>query len=267
MASDLDADKIASSITGDLGRALRYVDEIASTNTAAMEWATRGGPHGAVVVTDHQTGGRGRWGRSWFSLPGKLLQFSVILRPDLPVERHGLLTAALGVAVADALEPIVDGTTAIKWPNDVLVNDKKVTGILVETQTTGSTIAVAVCGIGINVALERDDLPPEIAPRASSLLLETNRPLPDRSALLADVLVQIEARYAMALDPGHSHAIISRAAQRSAILGRDVVVRDPDGSTIAGRALSFNDNGALIVESDGATHMVVVGEVEQLRTA
>ncbi|MDQ4064934.1 MAG: biotin--[acetyl-CoA-carboxylase] ligase, partial [Actinomycetota bacterium] len=196
MASDLDADTIAASLTGDFGRALRYVDEIASTNTAAMEWATRGAPHGAVVVTDHQTGGRGRWGRSWFSLPGKLLQFSLILRSELEVERHGLLTAALGVAVADALGPITGRATTIKWPNDVLVNDKKVAGILVETHTTGSTIVIAVCGVGINVSLERDDLPPEIAARASSLLLETTRELPDRSALLAAVLREIETRCA-----------------------------------------------------------------------
>ena len=266
MASDLDVDKIASVITGELGRAVRYVDEIASTNTAAMEWAAAGAPHGAVVVTDHQTGGRGRWGRSWFSLPGKLLQFSLIVRPELEVERHGLLTAALGVAVADAVAPITDADTTIKWPNDVLLNDKKVAGILVETQMVGSTIGIAVCGIGINVSVERGDFPPDIAARASSLLVETTSALPDRATLLGAVLREIERRYAQIVGGSRGREIIEAASRRSAILGREVVVRGPDGSSMSGRASSFDADGALLIESDGSVHTVVVGEVEQLRT-
>lgn len=261
MASDLEAGKLSAT----LGRALRYYDEIASTNTEAMEWALSGAPHGAVVVTDHQTGGRGRWGRPWFSLPGKGLQFSLILRPDLEVERHGILTAALGVAVAETLEDVVGLATTIKWPNDVLLNDKKVAGILVETQTVGSTVAVAVCGIGINVSLERGDLPPDIADRASSLTIESTRPLTDRTTLLARSVERIESRYEDAIRPGDDLRIIDEAARRSSILGHDVTVRVPDGSILEGRATGFDANGGLVVDADGTRHIVVVGEVGQLR--
>ena len=175
MPDALSKEAIAAACTGRFGHAVRYFEDIASTNTEALAWATQDAPEGALVVADHHTGGRGRWGRSWFSLPGKLLQFSLILRPQLELDRHGLLTGGLGVACADAIGSTTGLATMVKWPNDVVVDGRKIVGMLVETQTMGAAISAAVCGIGVNVSLEAGDLPPEIAARASSIAIEMER--------------------------------------------------------------------------------------------
>ncbi|HEV3473201.1 MAG TPA: biotin--[acetyl-CoA-carboxylase] ligase, partial [Actinomycetota bacterium] len=163
MPDALSKEAVAAARRGRFGHVIRYFDDTASTNTEALEWAMNEAPEGALVVADHQTGGRGRWGRSWFSIPGKLLQFSLILRPQIQLDRHGLLTGGLGVACAEAIETTTGLPARVKWPNDVVVESRKIVGMLVETQTMGAAISAAICGIGVNVSLQRDDLPDEIA--------------------------------------------------------------------------------------------------------
>ena len=264
LSTDLTTGQIKDSLTGHFGQTIRYFDEIGSTNTEGLDWAFSGGPEGSIVVTDHQTSGRGRWGRSWFSQPGKLLQFSLILRPNLPPGRTGILTTALGVACTRAIRLLTELPAQIKWPNDVVIDGRKLAGMLVETTTMGSVIDAAVCGLGINVHLARDEIPIELRARASSLAIELGgRPVPRRSLLLARIVDEIEALYPAV--SGDATPLLAEATQLSAVLGRDVVVRFVDGSTITGRAESFDDAGGLRIATATELATVRVGEIEQLR--
>lgn len=271
MPDALSKEAITAACTGRFGREVRYFENIASTNTEALAWATQSAPEGALVVADHQTGGRGRWGRSWFSLPGKLLQFSLILRPPLELERHGLLTGGLGVACADAIGTATGLATTVKWPNDVVVDGRKIVGMLVETQTMGATISAAVCGIGVNVSLEESDLPPEIAARASSIALEMERAglgqPPSRVQLLAAIVEQIEGMYPALIDPARRHEIVAAMTKRSVVLGTDVVIKRADGGTVEGYAEAFDDTGGLVLKTSEGSSTQHLGEIEQLREA
>jgi BirA family biotin operon repressor/biotin-[acetyl-CoA-carboxylase] ligase len=271
MADDFSPELIERCLTGTFGRPLRFFDSIGSTNSEAMDWALHGAPHGAVVTADHQTEGRGRWGRSWFSKPGALLQFSLVLRSDLEVDAHGILTAALGVGVARALERVTGLDTKVKWPNDVTVSGKKIVGMLVETAVGGSRLEVAICGIGINVYLERDDLPDEIRERASSLAIElaerSRGGAPERAELLCACLGEIETIYGSVIDPDARELVIAAATERSEVLGKDVVVRLADGKEIAGAARSLDEEGALVLDGPDGRMILHVGEIAQLREA
>lgn len=268
MADDLNAERIEAAVTGTFGTSLRYADEIGSTNTEALDWAANGAPEGSVVTSDHQTGGRGRWGRTWFSAPGKLLQFSLILRPDLEPSRHGLLTAGLGVASARAVTDVTGLPVSVKWPNDLVIEGRKLAGMLVETAMERDRIATAVCGIGINVHLDEADLPEELRDSATSLAIEGERAgrkiALDRSELLARILAEIERRYDAMKGTG-SDELLAEATELSAVLGREVVIRFADGTTIEGRARGFDRDAALLLEAPGGTRPIHVGEIEQLR--
>ncbi len=264
MTDDLSTEQIKDALTGRFGEFVRFFEEIGSTNTEGLDWALCGGPEGAIVVADHQTGGRGRWGRSWFSAPGELLQFSLLLRPNLSPNRAGILTTGLGVACARAIRSLTDLAVQIKWPNDIVMDGRKLAGMLVESTTMGSTIDAAVCGIGINVHLSEDEIPEELRARATSLAIELDgRDVPDRAVLLGHILGEIEAIYPAMTDDATS--VLAEAAGLSAVLGHDVVVRLADGATIEGRAESFDDDGALRVARGGEVVTVHVGEIEQLR--
>lgn len=253
--SDLSAGSLKELLPG---RAVRYLETVGSTNTIAMEWASEGAEHGSVVVTDHQTGGRGRWGRSWASQPGRLLQFSVILRPDLPIGELGLIATAVGVSVAVGIEATTNLEPTIKWPNDVHLNGRKVSGNLIETQAAGDRIAVAVAGIGINVGWTSEEVPEEIRERATSLAIEGA--LVDRATLLASVLESLDRWTGVP-----SRELIEEATRRSEIVGRRVRIRYPDGRTEVGDAVGFDAAGALLLQTGSAHSVVKLAEVEQVR--
>jgi BirA family biotin operon repressor/biotin-[acetyl-CoA-carboxylase] ligase len=264
MTTDLSVETIESALRGRFGRPLRYRDEIGSTNTEAMEWAGEGAPEGALVVADHQTAGRGRWGRGWISAPGSLLQFSLVLKPELPADRVGLLTTAVGVACADVIETLTGIPTGIKWPNDVVVRGRKLAGILVESRLEGSRLATAIAGVGVNVGWERADVPEEIAERATSIAIESGT-APSRADLLGALLASFESVYALALDPERAGRVIDRATDRSVVLGRNVMAAFADGSTTEGVALRLLEDGALELETDGERRALHVAEITQLR--
>lgn len=264
MTHDLSSALIDDALSGRFGQPHRFFDAIGSTNSEALEWAAGGAPEGAMVVADHQTGGRGRWGRSWFSAPGKLLQFSLILRPDLEPHQHGVLTAGLGVACARAVGAMTGLRALVKWPNDVVIEGRKVAGMLVESQMIGDRIAVAVCGIGINVHLTEDDIPEELRERASSLAIESSGNVPARAELLARVLNEIESRYD-GLSGRDPEPVIEEASELSAVLGHDIVVRFADGTSVEGHASRFDSDASLRLVTGSDELVVQVGEIEQLR--
>lgn len=267
MADDLSADLIKAALGGRFGELVRYFDELGSTNSEALDWAACGAPEGSVVVADHQTGGRGRWGRAWFSAPGKLLQFSLILRPNLEPAKHGLLTAGLGVATARALNELTGLAVEIKWPNDAVIEGRKLAGMLVESTMMGSKIDAAICGIGINVSLDEGDVPEDLKGRATSVAIEMERAgtgsAPPRAQLLARILEGIESRYPAMT--GDASLLLAEATEMSSVLGLDVIVVSADGSTLEGRAEGFDPDGALRLATATGTVPVHVGEIERLR--
>ena len=264
----LSFERVDGALRGSFGRPLRFFDEIGSTNTEALAWAAEGAPEGALVVANHQTEGRGRWGRRWFSKPGALLQFSLVLRPDLSLDRYGLLGTMFGVAVADSIESLAGLETRIKWPNDVTVGGRKLCGMLIESVTSGPEVAASVVGIGMNVDLRSDDLPPEIADTATSIATElVGNEAPRAEQVLAEVLARAEDLYPLLQSDGGIATLLERAAARSEVIGRDVTIRFSDGRSLDGRALRLTRTGALELEVDGGREVINVGEIARLRAA
>jgi BirA family biotin operon repressor/biotin-[acetyl-CoA-carboxylase] ligase len=265
---DLNKYVIELALRGRFGRPFKYFDEVGSTNTEALEWSREGAPHGAIVVTDHQDQGRGRRGRAWFSEPGTALQFSLILRPVIPLDVFGLVSTALGLASAEAIEALTGLPAALKWPNDVTIETRKLAGILVESRVTGHQVDVAVAGIGINVS-PQEAFPPGAA--ATSIAAELTRagrdPGIDRAQLLAAVLERIETVYGLVETGRGAVELLRRASERSDVLGQEVVVQRVDGTRVQGIATRLLPSGALEVAS-GSVHIPIqVGEIEHLRAA
>ncbi len=271
MAGDLRSEGIEQALIGRFGRPLQYFDEIDSTNRVALDWANEGAPEGALVVADHQTAGRGRKTRDWASQPAKLLQFSVVLRPAVSVGRLGLLPTALGVACAQGIEEVTGLSPALKWPNDVTLGGRKVAGILVETRVTGSKLDAAIAGLGINVGWSAAELPEDLVSTATSLAIELEhagsaKPV-SRTILLARVIASFEYLYPMALDEERKPGLVELATARSEILGREVIVKWPEGHAVQGRATRLLPSGALEVVDSRGTSTVYAGEIEQIRSA
>lgn len=260
----MSAEAIRDGLRGGFGRPLRFLDEIGSTNTEALRWAKEGAPEGALVVTGHQTQGRGRRGRSWSSTPGKLLQFSLVLRPQGPPETLGLVTTALGVACADAIQRLCGLEPTIKWPNDVRVGGLKVAGILAETELSGTSVDVLIAGVGINVGWRAEEIPGELRETATSLARELGPGLePARPALLAEVLEAFESRYRGL--PDSAPTLVEAAAARSDVLGSEVTVALATEETVTGTALRLSPLGELELANDDGLRRLSVGEVARLR--
>src|ERR1700733_6540894 len=156
-----------------LGSPLLEFDTLPSTNELAREMAVQGAVEGTTILAREQTAGRGRLGRTWTSAAGEGLYVSIILRPKVQPRRFSIMTLASAVAVAETLISEFAVTPDIKWPNDVLVSDRKVCGILLETATEGDKLEYAILGIGVN--LGQPDFPDDIRESSTSLLLETRR--------------------------------------------------------------------------------------------
>jgi BirA family biotin operon repressor/biotin-[acetyl-CoA-carboxylase] ligase len=232
---------------------VRRFAELDSTNAYLLEEARGGAPAGLVAVADHQRAGRGRLGRTWAAPPGTSLLVSVLLRPDLPVERRHLVVLAAAVAMAEAVEATSGVVAALKWPNDLLVGERKLAGILAEG--TGDAVVV---GMGVNV--EWPDVPEELAEIATAINLEGGRPV-----TRDDLLDAFLARYAARL----SDLDAARAEYRGRLvtLGRRVRVEQAT-TTVVGIATALDDDGHLVVEVEGEGPVVVAaGDVVHLRPA
>ncbi|MFO0630474.1 MAG: biotin--[acetyl-CoA-carboxylase] ligase [Polyangiales bacterium] len=231
-----------------LGRALSLVAETASTNDDAREAAVRGAPHGMTFVADAQTAGRGRLGRRWHSPPGASLYVSIVLRPNAFARDLALLPLSVGLAVAEAVDRVAPHLDArIKWPNDVLVAERKLAGVLVEGALRGDRFQHVVVGVGLNV---RGPRPPEaLAGRATTLAAELGRDVARREVLAA-LLTCFEARFE-ALDAGDSAAVVRAVNDRCLSLGRRVRVGEREGVAVEVQ----DDGGMRVVFDDGAAQV------------
>ncbi len=244
-----------------VGGALRAYDVATSTNDLALAWAAAGAPHGAVVYAEQQTKGRGRMGRAWTARSGRNLTFSVILRPTLPPDRWNLITIAACVAAAEAIDgAAAPMRTQIKWPNDILIDDRKCCGMLLESAGAGQSSAAAravILGVGVNV--NEDTLPPAIERQATSLLLATGRPV-RRAHLLAALLDQLQ----QTLDALEEDAVAvsKQYMRRMHNLNAQAELRFARGQGAArGIVAGLGETGGLLLATDEGVQTFHVGEV------
>jgi len=230
---------------------VRRFESIDSTNRYLLDEARAGAPEGVVAVADHQTAGRGRQGRSWVAPPGGSLLVSVLLRPR--AEHRPLVMAAAGLALADGVAAVAGFAPELKWPNDLVVESRKLAGILAEVDSDA-----VVVGAGCNV--EWHEVPTEVTDIATACNLVAGRSV-DRDALLEAYLIELGRRAARLVDVPQEYR------RRLGTLGRAVRVELADGTT-TGRAVDLGPSGELIVDTDdGTTLSVHAGDVVHLRDA
>lgn len=230
-----------------------YLDTVDSTNKYARELAAQGAQHGTLVLADTQTGGRGRRGRSWISPAGEGIFMSLILRPDLPPSRVAKLSLLTALAVANAIERATGLDARIKWPNDIVIEGRKVCGLLLEMDADESAVHSVVAGVGINV--HQTAFEEAIAHTASSLDLLGGRRF-DRAAIVAAFLEAFEE--AMEMD---EDAMMRAYCARSATLGQRVQVISLTG-TYTGTAEGVTESGSLLVMGDdGERREVLAADV------
>ncbi|MGZ8764283.1 MAG: biotin--[acetyl-CoA-carboxylase] ligase [Acidimicrobiia bacterium] len=237
-----------------------WLTEVDSTNRYVLDAARAGESEGLVVVADHQRAGRGRLGRTWEAAPGSSLLVSVLLRPRRTVGELHLCTAAVALAMADAVGDVAGFTPDLKWPNDLLAGGRKLAGVLaeVELDTSGAVRAVVV-GIGINVGEQA--VPRDLAATATACDVVAGRSVDRRS--LFDVFVRRLAERLDAPDP----ELVADYRARLATIGARVRVERSTGS-LEGLAVDVDDLGALVLETEaGSTVTISAGDVVHLRPA
>ncbi|HEV2444400.1 MAG TPA: biotin--[acetyl-CoA-carboxylase] ligase [Candidatus Sulfopaludibacter sp.] len=236
---------------------LHFSPVTGSTNTDALEAARAGAPHGSVYLADEQRTGRGRGDHRWQSAAGEGLCVSVLLRPQIPTARLPLLPLAAGLAAAAAVRTVSNLNVDLRWPNDLLIGERKAGGILVESKIEGDAAAFAVVGIGINVHQRAFD--PGLATPATSLDIEAGRPV-SRQALLSALLKSLEREALGLLDPGAAAAIPARVESASGwVRGRRVQVHGPQACV--GVTAGLDENGFLRVRTGEGLLTVQTGGI------
>ena len=249
-----------------LARELRYLDETDSTNRVALDWAREGAPHGATVVAEGQTAGRGRLGRSFHSPPYLNLYTSVVLRPALSLPEAPAWILAAAVAVADAVAETLaegggpEGAVEIKWPNDVLIDGRKTSGILMELGAEATRVAFLVLGIGVNLNVDPATFPEEFRARATSLAAHRGAPI-DRAAFARRLYARLEEVLDACAATGF-RGILPRFEAHFRMRGRRVRVREHDGAEREGRVAGIDVDGALRLEVEpGRVERWLAGDV------
>jgi BirA family biotin operon repressor/biotin-[acetyl-CoA-carboxylase] ligase len=247
--------------THDLGQVLHCFDELASTNDTAKQLAEEGAAHGEVVIAERQTAGRGRRGRAWISPPGRNLYFSVVLRPDLPPQRAPEITLVASVALCHAVRR-AGADAGIKWPNDLVVDDRKLCGILTEMAADPDRVQWVVLGAGVNLNTRPEDFPEELRSIATSVAAERGQPVP-RALFAAAAFALLEEWLDRHAEGGFA-AVRDEWRVLSDTLGREVRVT-AEGREIRGLAEDVDESGALLVRTGGGLEAVRSGEVMHLR--
>lgn len=242
-----------------LGRSVCYEDCVGSTNNVAKSLANAGCENGLLVVAEEQGAGKGRLSRGWISPHAKGIWFSVVLKPPFLPQEASKCTLLAAVAVVKAINSIKGVKAAIKWPNDILLNGRKLVGILTEMNAEFGHINYIVIGTGINTHGEPEDYPEDVRDIAISVADVAEEPV-SRVQLLADILKNMEDLYELVCAEGFA-PILSEWRKYSCTLGQEVKVIAPD-MTYFGTALDIDEEGLLIVrKTDGELEKVVAGDV------
>jgi len=239
---------------------VRWFNVIDSTNTYLKKAALEGAPNGTVVIADRQTAGRGRMTRSFESPEGKGIYLSVLLQPDMPVERLLSVTAMAGVAVCGAVERVCGVRPGLKWPNDLELGNRKVCGILTELVMNERGCPNVIVGIGVNVSQSAEDFTPEVSKMATSLAAALDREVP-REVLAAELIEELDKLYAALLKDDLA-AYLAAYRKDCINLGRAVQLIHPDGGRETAEALDVDEAFGLVVRTeDGVVKTIRSGEV------
>ncbi len=239
-----------------------YLQATDSTNLRAKEIADSGAVSGAAVVAEYQTQGRGRLGKEWYSVKGKGLYCSIIVRPDIALEDYPKITLVAGLSVAKVLDRITGKCAQLKWPNDIYFSGKKVAGILTESSSLNSShkARYAVVGIGINVNNGLEDFPPELREIVSSLFIETGCEFAvDQlfQEIRTELLLQLQIFSVDGFQP-----LLSRWREKDYLLGKKMECVNTKGEKVRGIAEGPDDQGQLHVRDGyGCLHEVLSGDV------
>jgi len=244
-----------------VGQKIHYFSEVTSTNDVAKKLATLGAEEGTMVIAEAQTCGRGRLGKGWLSPKGGLW-FSVILYPKVKAKDAFKITFLTAVAIAKTIKKMLKLNAEIEWPNDVLVNGKKVCGILTETSIRGDTLDSVIVGVGINANIDSNFFPEDLKKIATTLSAEVKKEV-DREKLLRKLLEELEVYYRM-LKENNFDSILEEWKQLNHLFGANVEVISFN-EKIEGQAVNVDQNGALIIKlADGTTRKVFSGDVTYL---
>lgn len=240
------------------GREVVFLEETGSTNMEAARLAQEGASHGCLVVADSQSGGKGRRGRNWYTSKGCCIAMSLILKPKLEAEYASMLTLIQAMAVAKAIEEVCQVNSQIKWPNDILVNEKKVCGILTEMNLEKTEISSIIIGTGINV--NEESFPQEIKQIATSLKIETKK-MRSRADLIGRICELFEVYFEQFMETKDLSGFLEEYNSHLVSRGRVVKVLDPKGEFV-GEAMGINARGELCVQKEnGEMVPVYAGEV------
>lgn len=237
-------------------------DKIDSTNSYLLRLGEEGFPEGTVAVADEQVEGRGRFGRRWEAEPLSSLLFSVLLRPGfLQRDEVFILTFAAAVAVAQALELVANARPELKWPNDVLLEGKKVCGILLESSFEGGELEFIVLGVGLNV--NQSEFPLELRERATSLFLETQREF-EREELLKNILMKFNSIYEI-LKTRDFYKVMKSWRNRATTIGKRIELKIGD-RIVEGILEQVTDDGAVVLDTPSGPQRFTAGEISVSRT-
>ena len=240
------------------GRNVCYFDSTDSTNIQAKKLGEGGGVHGTLVVAGQQTSGKGRRGRGWESPLGTSIYMTILLRPDFAPSKAPMLTLVMAMSVAEAIREKTGAEGLIKWPNDIVLNGKKICGILTEMSAEIDYINHVVIGVGINVNTE--SFPEEISAAATSLRAETGECY-RRAEIVAAVMERFEQNYSIFQECGSFKELKDRYNEMLVNIGREVLILEP-GHEYKALALGINETGELLVKKeDGTVAEVFAGEV------
>jgi BirA family biotin operon repressor/biotin-[acetyl-CoA-carboxylase] ligase len=241
-----------------IGRRIEYHEEIESTNTEAVHLAQQDAPEGTVIIAEAQSCGRGRLDRIWESPPAMNLYLSVILRPDITAVSASLIPLMVGVAVAEVISQYCKGRVRLKWPNDILIDGKKICGILTEMRTRADRVAFIIAGIGVNLNMQKLHFPRELRETATSLRIETECEI-DRLDFSVRLIETLEHWYRIFLNGGQDH-IRQSWLKYADIIGRRIEVvfkSDMQRGTVVG----LDENGALLIRGETGVQQVLAGDV------
>jgi BirA family biotin operon repressor/biotin-[acetyl-CoA-carboxylase] ligase len=238
------------------GKNLFIYESIDSTNACAKKLAGTGAPEGTVVIADYQSAGRGRLGRTWHGEAGKNLLFSIIIRPVIDISKVGLLPLFAAVGVALTIKGLTDLDCECKWPNDILLNERKCCGILMESAFQQNTLSHVIIGIGLNV--NQKSFGEELDGKATSLRRECGKEF-DRGDIFQSLMTSFESLYTE-VKKGDFNKTLRLWKLHTSIFGKQISLTQA-GKGINGRVIDLADNGGLIIETATGSQVFYAGDV------
>ena len=245
--------------TACVGRKIYAFGVLKTTNDYAFKLAEDGAPEGSVVIAEEQTAGKGRLGRTWYSPPGVGIWCSIILRPPLFPWEAPRMTMVAALAAARCIHSVIGLRATLKWPNDVLIENRKVCGILTELCAEIDLVNFVIIGIGLNVNQQREEFPEDIQEKATSLRIECGTKI-SRIAVLHSLFMEFESIYGQMMEAGFS-SLRREIQSLSCVIQRVVSVRLKN-RTYQGKVLDIDNQGHLVVElTNGQVEHIEAGDI------